>query len=301
MLYQDTHQAGKAQEDRQDRIDDSLFSGNEHPRHHGRFAARRRPRLWLLFLAGLIVTIVGAGTLRVDQAARRSADLARLTTAVARLDEVVYMVYDWPPNAECTLDPIGFTEQLLQVNGREYPAVVARVKGEAISGQALAREEFILAQDLPVLTSSERKQLALYALIEKKLLLKEGEARGYTVDDAEITAQLRETQEMLTQDGDAATQAILAASLHQLGITTEQYATDPRVIKLLHDARIVLRLQEDILRAMPDELRGTAAGVRTATRQFILQHADQVEILIPYSEGFLSDANFRAEEWFGPC
>jgi len=171
--------------------------------------------------------------------------------------------------------------QLVGQDGHEYPAVVAKVNHQPITGKALAQRVYTVQQSqAPGLDKTNPARTALNQLIEEQVLIQAAEARGITVDDAEVAAFAQSQQRMLEQAKELPGQEIIGIQAASLGIPPAQYASDPRVIQTYRQGMLLGRMRAQIAGTLPTERRNDPAAVQAAVTGFVAQSGAQIERLL---------------------
>ncbi len=171
-------------------------------------------------------------------------------------------------------------QELYQVDASAYPDVVARVNGQPISGKALAQRVYIVQNSrTPGLDKTDPVRTALNQLIGEAVLTQVAPAHGVSVseDEARAFAQSQRRMAEQAQDHDKEALAALAASL---GVSPEEYFTDPRVIETYRQGMILGRMRGQVLETLPAERRGDPAAQQAAIADFVARSGARVEVLI---------------------
>ncbi len=171
--------------------------------------------------------------------------------------------------------------QLVGQDGHEYPAIVANVNHQPITGKELAQRVYTVQQSqAPGLDKTNPARTALNQLIEERVLVQAAEARGITVSDADVVAFAQSQQNLLAQAKNLPGQEIINTQATSLGIPPTQYASDSRVIKAYRQGIILGRMRAQIAGTLPAEQRDDPAAVQAAITGFVAQSGAQIERLL---------------------
>jgi hypothetical protein len=165
---------------------------------------------------------------------------------------------------------------LLQIDGREYPAVVARVNDRPISGKALARQVYTVRQ---ANVTGNSVQIALDQLIVREVLFQEAAARGIVVSEAEARNYAL-AQQRLAESADPEEQEAFALYLDTIGVTPAQFADSPVVIETYRSVLTLGRVKAQITGALPTDKRADPVARRAAVATFVAQRNARVEVRI---------------------
>lgn len=170
-----------------------------------------------------------------------------------------------------------------QVDGHEYPAVVAYVNGEPITGDALAQRVFIV-QHVPQVVSDPSQfnveRIALEQLIFEAVLIDSANDVGVTVSEQEAADFALAQQNTILNGDDPAARDRFAAAAAQLGVPVEKLATDSRTIDTYRQGMILGRMYDYMLGTLPADQRMDSGAFERAVRSFVDQHAKDIRILI---------------------
>lgn len=164
---------------------------------------------------------------------------------------------------------------------RGYPEVVARVNGQPIYGKDLAMREVVVehAQD-PTVNKANKMQIALNQLIKEEVLLQAAQAKGITVSDDAVIADIRSTQQNVEEHGDQQAKESFAAYLKYWGDAPEQLAKDPMVIAEYRRGNILGKMRQQIMMTLQADQRNDPIAVRTAIDKFVAQSGARIEMLV---------------------
>ena len=172
----------------------------------------------------------------------------------------------------------------MALDGHEYPLVVARVNGEAISSKILAQRVYAVQQAGPGAPEvADPVKTALDALIQEMILRHAARARGIKVSDAEIQAFERQQQLSLAQSPEAMSdlRQIAAAEGDE---SLDAYWSDPRTIAFVHDVILLGKMRLQIARKLAETLLTPQPNLpenqQQAIDQFVAAQHAHVEIYI---------------------
>ncbi len=171
----------------------------------------------------------------------------------------------------------------LASDGHQYPAVVAYVNGKPITGTALAQRVRIVRQS-PHVTSDPSQfsveRIALEQLVYEAVLIDSAKDVGVTVSEQEAASAALDQQNAILNGDDPAARRSLAAAAAQLGISAQDFATDPRTIDTYRQGMILGRMYDYVLGTLPQEQRTDPVAFQQAVVSFVQQHAKNVQVLI---------------------
>jgi len=219
-----------------------------------------RQRLWAALAVILAVSCVGA----IGTALATMSD-GDQPTAVATLA------------AEAPSTPVALP-------GDEYPPVVARVNGVAISAKALAQRVYVVEHAGPGAPPvADAVKAALEALIRDEILRQAAKARGIKVSDAEVRAYERQQQQVLAQSPDGVKQVQQLAALEG-DDSLATYWADPRTIGTYRDVILLGKLKQQIEKTLVKTLLtpqpNQPENTQQAIDQFVAAQHAHVEIYI---------------------
>ena len=178
-------------------------------------------------------------------------------------------------------DPaVAMVATVLSLDGHEYPAVVARVDGEAISGKVLAWRVYGIEHAGPgAPTIADPVQTALDGLIQDTVLRQAARRHGITVTDAEIQAFQKSQQQLMAEAGSTAHAILQEDAAYQGDKSIAAYWADPKTIAAQRDALMIGKMRQKIFQ---QELTETPvpATHEQAIAQFVAAQHSQVEIYI---------------------
>lgn len=183
-----------------------------------------------------------------------------------------------PPDKQQLVNQVA---ELVQQDGHQYPAVVARVNGQPITGKELAQRVAIVQQSQARgLDKANPARTALEQLIADRVLLESATAYGITVSTDEAQAYALSQHQMAAQAKDIPAQEMVSAEAASLGVAPAQYFTDPRIVEVYRRGMIRGRMRNQIAATLPAERRGDAAAVQAAVLDFATHSGARVERLI---------------------
>jgi len=168
---------------------------------------------------------------------------------------------------------------LAQVNGSEFPNVVAYVDGNPITGQQLTREIYILQHTAGVVVGqSSVTQVALQQIIEDMILIDHASDYGIAIsmDQARAYAQQQRTFAL----NNPATRQSISLLAQQLGVSVEAYFSQPQVIDGYRKLMTLKAMQGAILSTLPADQRANSANEQAALAAFAAGIHARVEVLI---------------------
>jgi len=172
-------------------------------------------------------------------------------------------------------------DQAYQVDGHNYPAVVARVNNRPITGKELAQRMFIVQTSRdPRLDKTNVERTALDQLIEEAVLITMAPAHKITVTDDEAVAYGQSMQQLVARSKDPAQQGVFAVAASHLGVSEQQFARNPRAMETYRDALILSRMRQQISQALPAQQRSDATAINEAVHQFVAQSGAHVDVLV---------------------
>ncbi len=238
---------------------------------------RRPRRIWLTLAAMIVLACVGSiGT------ALSTTSAGDQLTAVATL----------PADAPST--PVALSGDVDQsvaqaaaamaLDGHQYPPVVARVNGVAISAMALAQRVYIVEHAGPGAPPvADSVKTALDALIRDEILRQAAKARGIKVSDAEIKDFEQQQQQVLAQSPDGIRQVQQLAALEG-DDSLAAYWADPRVIAAYRDTLLLGKMKQQIAQMLVKTLLtpqpNQPENTQQAIDQFVTAQHAHVEIYI---------------------
>ncbi len=175
------------------------------------------------------------------------------------------------------------TEALFNVDGHEYPDVVASVDGKPITGAALAQRVFILQHSPQAVSDPSQfsvERIALEQLIFEMVLIDSADEVGVTVSEQDAAGFALEQQNAILNGDDPAARERYAAVAAQLGVPAQELATDPRTIDSYRQGMILGRMYDYVLGTLPENQRMDPVAFEGAVRSFVDEHAKDVRILI---------------------
>jgi len=184
-------------------------------------------------------------------------------------------------SANGTPQPAAIVATVQSLQGREYPAVVARVNGEAISGKVLAQRVYGIEQAGPGAPAvANPVQTALNGLIQEAVLSQATTARGVAVTDADIQAFQQSQQQIFAKGGPTADQVLQAAAAAQGDSTVAQYWADPKTIAVERDIILLGKMRQQIIQQLPPAQQGSNAAQQQAISQFVAAQHARVDLYI---------------------
>jgi len=175
---------------------------------------------------------------------------------------------------------VAMVATVVNLDGHEYPAVVARVDGEAISGKVLAQRVYGIEHAGPgAPTVADPIQTALNGLIQDTVLRQAARRHGITVTDAEIQAFQKSQQQAFAAAGPEAMKLLQVQAEYQGDKSIAAYWADPTTIAAERDALMIGKMRQKIFQ---QELTETPvpATHEQAIAQFVAAQHSQVEIYI---------------------
>ncbi len=183
------------------------------------------------------------------------------------------------PTDSSTLPPAEAT--MLSLDGHEYPAVVARVNGQPISGKVLAQRVYGIGHGDPAAPPvANPVKTALDGLIQDEVLLQAAQARGITVTKAEICSFERSQQEAVTQGGPQATQQIQAIAALQGYTSLAAYLASPQVMGAIRNQLLIGKLRQQIARTLLTPQPNGPSTTQQALDQFLAAQHAHVQLYI---------------------
>ncbi len=175
------------------------------------------------------------------------------------------------------------TNALLNLDGHQYPAVVAYVDGTPISGADLAQRVFIVQHNPHVVGDPSQfnaEQIALEQLIVESVLLKSANGVGVTVSEQEAADYALARQNAILNGDDPIARDRYAATAAQMGVQPQDLASDPRTIESYRQGMLLGRMYDHVLGNLPENQRNNTTAFEAAIRSFVDQHAKDIQILI---------------------
>lgn len=183
-----------------------------------------------------------------------------------------------PPEKQQLVNQVA---ELVQQDGHQYPAVVARVNGQPITGKELAQRVAIVQQSQARgLDKTNPTRTALEQLIADQVLLQSAGTYGIAVSTDEAQAYAQAQQQLAAQAKDIPAQEMVSAEAASLGVAPAQYFTDPRIVEVYRRGIIRGRMRAQIAASLPVAQRGDAAAVQAAVLNFAAQGDARIERLI---------------------
>jgi hypothetical protein len=175
------------------------------------------------------------------------------------------------------------TNALLNLDGHQYPAVVASVDGTPITGAELAQRVFIVQHNPHVVGDPSQfnvEQVALEQLIVESVLLKSANDVGVTVSEQEAADYALARQNAILNGDDPVTRDQYAATAAQMGVQPQDLASDPRTIDSYRQGMLLGRMYDHVLGTLPADQRNNPVAFEGAVRSFVDQHAKDIQIRI---------------------
>ncbi len=175
------------------------------------------------------------------------------------------------------------TNALFNLDGRQYPAVVASVDGTPITGADLAQRVFIVQHNPHVVGDPSQfnvEQLALEQLIVESVLINAANDVGVTVSEQEAADFALARQDAILNGDDPVARDQYAAAAAQLGVQAQDLASDPRTIDTYRQGMILGRMYDYVLGTLPEDQRNNPVAFEGAVRSFVDQHAKDIQFLI---------------------
>ncbi|MGA7669923.1 MAG: SurA N-terminal domain-containing protein, partial [Nitrolancea sp.] len=142
----------------------------------------------------------------------------------------------------------------MALDGHEYPLVVARVNGEAISSKILAQRVYAVQQAGPGAPKvADPVKTALDALIQEMILRHAARARGIKVSDAEIQAFERQQQQAVAASPDGMSDLRQIAALEGYDSLAAYWAA-PRTIAALRNIILLGKMKQQIAQKLAQTL-----------------------------------------------
>lgn len=175
------------------------------------------------------------------------------------------------------------TTALFNLDGRQYPAVVASVNGKPITGVALAQRVFIVQHNPHVISDPSQvsvERIALEQLIVESVLIDSANDVGVTVSEQEAADFALAQQNAILNGDDPVARDQYAAAAAQFGVSAEELATDRRAIDTYRQGMILGRMYDYVVGTLPENQRADPAAFEGAVRSFVDQHANDIKILL---------------------
>ena len=223
-----------------------------------------RHRLWFALVIVIGVACVGSvGTALATETGPSQQNAMSVSSDASTPTDVT---------ASGTMRPnVADVATIMALDGHEYPPVVARVNGAAISGKILAQRVYAVnhaGSGAPKV--ADPVKTALDALIQDMILRQAAKARGITVSDAEVRAFEQQQQTTLAQspEGMSYMQQIVALEGYD---SVAAYWANPRTIANIRDILLLGKMKQQIEKMLVKTLLTPQPNQPETTQQAIEQ------------------------------
>lgn len=230
---------------------------------------------WIAAFAMLAICIVVGA---VSTAAQPSSHVPTLVSQTAATPQASPTAQTSP--ALSAADQQALLSEAIQVNGDQYPEVVATVDGHPISGKNLAQQVYVIQhnpQDAEF--RKDAVNVALNWLIQNQVLLDHANDVGVNVSDNDVKGYIQQVKAQAEQD--PGSQELTKELAKQLGVDPADYFDQPSVIQQYKDGLTLAAVQRIVLSKTPAAQR-TGNWQAQALADYVNSLHPDVKILIAH-------------------
>ncbi len=155
-------------------------------------------------------------------------------------------------------------------------APIAHVNGVPIYKVDVEGKAALVASRLsPPPAIEDVRSSVLQSMVKQEILYQTAPKYGIRISDSEVTEAIRETvRNLLSPEMDEVSRQEALIYMQSMGLTLEQYPTDPRVIKSWRRTYMIEQMRQWVMDRVPLERRTSAQALESAVDEFIeQQHA----------------------------